>query len=636
MNARHFLPAILALLACAPRSAAQPIDVVQYKADIAFDLATPRLDGIAELRITNAPQNFVLHLRDLAATAVDVNGAAATFSQADGELRINAASAPSPADTIAVRIVYGGRATSEAGSPSWGGCFWGPVTFMMGVGFTAPYVSMMRHWIPSNDIPSDKATFDLTYIVPDGYVAAGTGMLTEVRGVGGNTSYRWVETHPTATYLATYAIGRYARITSSWNGLPLEYYVLKADSLKGVAHFASVPAMLDAFSRAYGPYPFDKVGYCMTPIGSMEHQTMISYASTLLTAQPASRIAAHELAHQWWGDCVTATTFADAWLSEGFATFSEAVYAEHIGGRAAYEAAAVNFSNTYLNQVAPQEGVFPLHDFPRAAPSSNYPSTIYEKGAAVLRMLRHVMGDSAFFRGLRAFRAAHEYGNATTEDFRAAMEGEHGQTLDWFFDEWVMKAGWPVYTVQKIVEAPASNPFRIRVIQGQDSTKVPFFRMPIDVRIIRSAGDTTLVTVENRAQRSEDFVFPAIPANTVASYLIDPKNVILKTASYRTVGVESPPRAAITEALLTSISPNPLHGDSPGTAMLSISSAAPTRLRLSMFDSLGREVRVLAEREWHAGRHGVPFSVAGLPEGTYTLCLRSNSGVSLQRIVVTR
>jgi aminopeptidase N len=634
MNARTVLPVIIAILALSSRSAAQPIDVVHYKADITFDLAAPRLDGIAELRITNAPQNFVLHLRDLVATTVDINAVAATFSQADGELRINAATAPSPSDTIVARIAYGGKATSEAGSPSWGGCFWGPVSFMMGVGFYAPYVSMMRHWIPSNDIPSDKATFDLTYIVPDGYSAAGTGLLTEVRSAGGSTAYRWVETHQTATYLATYAIGRYARITGDWNGLPLEYYVLKADSLKGVAHFASVPGMLDAFTHAYGPYPFDKVGYCMTPIGSMEHQTMISYASTLLTAQPASRIAAHELAHQWWGDCVTATTFADAWLSEGFATFSEAIYAEHTGGRSAYEAAGVQFANSYLNQVAPSEGVFPLHDFPRAAPSSNYPSTIYEKGAAVLRMLRHIMGDSAFFRGLRAYRAAHAYGNATTDDFRAAMEGEHGQTLDWFFDEWVMKPGWPVYTVQKIVELPSTGPFRLRILQGQDSTKVPFFRMPIDLRIIRSSGDTTLVTIENRAQRAEDFVFPAIPANTVVSYLIDPKNVILKTASYRTVGVDSPPPDASHGAFIASTYPNPMRSDKQGNAILSITSATPMRLRLSIFDSLGREVRLLAEREWHAGRHSVPFSIAGLPSGTYTLRLRSHAGVSLQRLVV--
>jgi aminopeptidase N len=402
-----------------------------------------------------------------------------------------------------------------------------------------------------------------------------------------------------------------------------------------VQHFSSVPGMLEAFTRFYGPYPFDKVGYCATPIGSMEHQTMISYAASQITSQPAGRNAAHELSHQWWGDCVTMKTFADTWLSEGFATFSEAVYAEHLGGRVEYERAAVKFGSTYINSVAPSEGVFPLYDYPRADPSSNYPWSIYYKGGAVLVMLRQVMGDTAFFHGMRAHFEAHKYGNTSTLEFRAAMEAAHGSTLDWFFDQWVMKKGWPSYLVQRIVDTSAA-PFRIRILQTQDSTTQPFFRMPLDVRIIRNNGDTTNVTIENRARSSEDIAFPGVPSNTVKRFTVDPKGFVLKYLNYGTTAVGKLPLPASQSFSLEPAFPNPMRAGDMGTVTVTIGSAQPRRLRLSVFDSLGREARVLAEREWPSGRHGIPFSAAGLPVGNYTLQLRSESGAAVQRLVIGR
>jgi aminopeptidase N len=225
MTARTLLLFLSAVTLAATAFAQSSIDVTHYDGVIRFDLQNTQLEGRVTLLITRAAQDFDLHLRDLTVDEVRVNLAPASFTQSDGLLHIHAAAAPAPGDTISVDIAYGGIATSEAGPSSWGGCFWGNPSFAMGVGFYAPYVSMTRHWLPSNDIPSDKATFDLIFVVPSPYVAAGTGRLTEIGYDTGWTGYRWVESHPTATYLVTYAIDRYARITADWKGLPLEYYV---------------------------------------------------------------------------------------------------------------------------------------------------------------------------------------------------------------------------------------------------------------------------------------------------------------------------------------------------------------------------------------------------------------------------
>ncbi len=631
---RMLLAALLLAAAAAETMAGEP-DVLRYTARIRFDLSAQRLYGEATLLAINPGDTLHLHLRDLAVTGIIQDGQALAFEHEQGGLSIFLDAGGRNSDTVEVTISYNGKATSEAGSSSWGGCFWGPTTFAMGVGFHAPYISMTRHWLPSNDVPDDKATFDLTFIVPQGMTAAGSGLLAGRTDSSGWTSWRWIEGHQTATYLVTYAISGYAIIRGEWNGIQLEYYVPAADSAKGVAHFASVPSMLEAFTSAYGPYPFDKVGYCITPIGSMEHQTMISYAASLLRPQVAGLTAAHELAHQWWGDCVTARTFADAWLSEGFATFSEAVYMEHLGGRAAYEDRARQFASDYLNRVAPYEGIFPLHDYPRASPSSNYPGTIYDKGAAVLTMLRHMLGDDTFFAGLRAYKNARAYGTADTEDFRSAMEAQSGIDLGWFFDQWVYLPGYPIYVSQKIA-AGGSGPFRIRLLQTQDTSRFPLFRMPLDVFIALESGDTLRTSIFTEAAAQQEFVFPSVPANSVRWYSLDPSNLVLKKISYTTVKAETEPDAGTSGFRLHPAYPNPFHSSGASGASVLLESGSNAHIRIDLHDSLGRLLAVCADSEFPPGLNPVSIPLNGLPSGIYTIRATGTERYEVRRILVSR
>jgi hypothetical protein len=203
--------------------------------------------------------------------------------------------------------------------------------------------------------------------------------------------------------------------------------------------------MIEAFEQRFGKYPFEKAGYVNTPIGAMEHQTMISYPANLIRSTDSiNMVAAHELAHQWFGNLVTCKDFRDAWLNESFATYCESLWLEYLFGFEKYLANQKAKAERYLNSISKQEGVFPLYDFPRTPPSSNYPETIYQKGAVVLGMLRYELGDSLFFGSLKHYLNKFAYSSANTEDLKNSIEEFTGIELDWFFNQWVYGKGWPV------------------------------------------------------------------------------------------------------------------------------------------------------------------------------------------------
>lgn len=628
---------VLSIVSPPLRAESALIDVVHYRAEVRFDLSGRTITGDAVLTIRNAAlgdlAEIPIDLVTMSVTEVWAGGAAATYRYDDRVLTVVPATPFLEGDTTEIRIRYSGSPGNEGGGMPWGGCHWGAVTYFMGVAFNDPDVSMMRRWLPSNDMPADKATFDVTFIVPEGLAVAGTGVLAERTADNGEVRWRWVERHPTATYLFTYAIGDYAIIADEWNGIPMQYFVPRADSARGVSYFAPVHGMMDAFTQRFGAYPFDKIGYCITPIGSMEHQTMISYAGQLFDGlSEAGTTAAHELAHMWWGDWVTCADFRDAWLNEGFAVFSEFLYAEHLGGMAEYLESVRATAQTYRIADTRNEGVFPLYDFPRAAPSSNYPATIYHKGGVVLAMLRDVMGDGAFFDGLRAYGQRHAYGNATTSSFRQEMEEFHGGDLGWFFDEWVIAAGWPDYTVQRVLDESGA-PLRVRLAQTQDQEKYPLFAMPMDLIIVRTAGDTVWHRIDTRAEQTQEFTFPDIPANDVKAIALDPRNIVLKRVSYRTVGVAEVQVLSSTIGL-TDLYPQPYlpHRDGMLAARVEVSRAMHASLRLH--DLLGRHVATLHDGDLTAGTHTLRFDGRGLARGMHALVLSHAGGVIVRRVIV--
>ena len=203
--------------------------------------------------------------------------------------------------------------------------------------------------------------------------------------------------------------------------------------------------MIGFFAGLVGEYPFLREKYGMVAFpwgGGMEHQTLTSMGDAYLGGSTSDYdgIYSHELAHMWWGDDVTCETWNDIWLNEGFATYFEVLWLARRYGmdegeimRRYYDDG--RYAGALGGSVYRKSGNQPFADT----------GAVYDKGAWVLHMLKPVMGEGPFYRALRAYRAAHALGNASTSDLRAAFEAEYGHPLDWFFDQWVYTPFRPVY-----------------------------------------------------------------------------------------------------------------------------------------------------------------------------------------------
>ena len=314
---------------------AQPVkgyNVLYYNATITLDRLADSLAGVQTMTgKTDSPISQILqHVKYLTIDSVFVNDIPASVSWQDTAMGIYYVLPRStlPAhQTFTVQTYYHGPGKPEQNNYKWGGLTdEDTMMFAMGVGFAAPYTSCTRHWLPCYDLPSDKPdSVDLTFIGAASDLTASNGLLVSNTVMNGRRAMHWHISHPIATYLLTFATGPYTvqQIPNSLNK-PFEVFALRSDSAAVSEMAFRVSRALAFYDSLFAPYPFEKVGYVITPIGSMEHQTMISLGRDAL--RPKSMAAVHELAHQWWGDWVTCRTFDDAWLNEGFATYCESLF----------------------------------------------------------------------------------------------------------------------------------------------------------------------------------------------------------------------------------------------------------------------------------------------------------------------
>lgn len=417
---------------------------------------------------------------------------------ADDLLRIRLSPPASTGDTVEVEVRYGGTPPTSSrdglnfstvdGQPmAW--CFGGP--------------RGARRWFPCKDHPEDKADrVDLVITVPRGFEVAANGRLYERTETDTTATFRWMEFYPIATYLISFTAYPYSVYEDQYQPadlpfrMPIVFYNVPSaqDSWRPVQ--AQVKTMIGAFATRYGEYPFfsEKYGHVQVPFsGGMEHQTITSLGSN------NESVVAHEISHSWWGDEVTCHTFRDIWLNEGFATWSEALWLEATRGTAAYHA-RMNDTRTF--------GSGTIY-----VPEISDPGRIYDrmlsyyKGSWVLHMLRHVTGDEAFFRGLRAYRASRVApsgdGTAETAHFSAVMSVASGLDLGPMISRWIYGEGYPIYRYDwsEVTEGPGWG-VRIRLRQVQET---PVFPMPVDlaVRIDGDGSDTLRTfTVESAGRDS--------------------------------------------------------------------------------------------------------------------------------------
>jgi aminopeptidase N len=394
-------------------------------------------------------------------------------------------------------------------------------------------------WWPCIDNPADKAKAEIEVTVPDDLQVASNGVLDRsVSNTDHTITYFWREDSPIATYLISVAAANYVKFEETYTALdgittmPLVYYVYPEDLERARVKFAVTRPAMEIFARLFGEYPFLGEKYGMAEFGfsvNMEHQTMTSINAAIVSSPTSSgrSIIVHELAHQWWGDLVTLKTWEDIWLNEGFATYSEVLFYERFSGLDPGELMSQQYDD---GAVAGELGGTVI------AENSDDPfdddGAIYEKGAWILHMLRHILGDQKFFEVLNQYRSQYAFSNASTRDFQQVCEAYYGESLEWFFRQWVYAPFRPVYKVNSdISSADQSGNYSVTVVIKQKQTHdipgraEPIYIMPLDITIHFADGSRETRSVQNEV-RKQRYTFTV--SKRPVSVGVDEGNWVLK------------------------------------------------------------------------------------------------------------
>jgi aminopeptidase N len=469
-------PAVDPYAGAAPPSDTTPMgwDIEHYTLAVRIDPAAHVVTGLATISATRTSGgDLVLDARGPVIGAVRVDGVAVTPTVgADDELHI--AGLTAAAVTVEVEWTFAGQ---EPVGLQWG----------RDVVYAFHEPSGARVWLPVYDHPWDKATLDWYVTAPDGWVVAANGVLDgPVPADAGWSTWHYELDAPIATYLMTVALSDYTVLVSG-DEIPVYAWVYPGREADADATFGTTADMLTTFSALYAPYPWPSYGNAMTPfVGAMEDTTCTSFADTLVGSDDGELVNVHELGHHWFGDDVTLATWADIWLNEGFATYTEALWYEQAYGQEGLTEYADYLTRSYIGW-REYEGQFPVYD-----PLYLWGGTVYDKGGLVLHMLRGVLGDDAFFAALGDYEAAYHFGNATTDDFEASVEASTGLDLAWFFDEWIYGVGEPAYTWGWTARSDGGDGWQLDLSIAQD---LPDFRMPVPIRVTFADGTTTDIPV---------------------------------------------------------------------------------------------------------------------------------------------
>lgn len=337
-------------------------------------------------------------------------------------------------------------------------------------------------WFPCNDDPSDKALLDIKITNDIENISVSNGILVDSFSVGNRKTFHWRSLYPISTYLIAIYSSNYIHFSDKYvsitgDTLPLEYYVLPNQLEEAKIDFEVHPKIFEIFENLFGPYPFIKEKYGVATflwqLGAMEHQTITGIGSNFIGGNKFfTDIYVHELAHHWWGNSVGPKTWKDIWLSEGFATYSEALYHESISGKdGLISTMQSKFRNDFQNTL-----YNPGNDL--------FTPTVYDKGAWVLHMLRKKIGDENFFKSLRKYYELYKYSNASTLDFLKVCEDVSQKNLTQFFSQWV-------FVGEGIIEANYSWNFNelnevktLEIKIEQRQTGYNEYQFPLEIKLI--------------------------------------------------------------------------------------------------------------------------------------------------------
>ncbi len=452
-------------------------DVQTYRLDLQVDPSAKTLKGTVGVEATILVPTEVLELDLMAGRKVlavnqitspikpnsSMNGKVLTFTHVEDRIRITLPGRLNAGSDVRVAVTYeftpaAGRSGIRFGQTPDGKPW--VTTSCQGLG--------AHSWWPQkgeNEHPEDKfAHLYMNVRVPKGLTAVCTGKLTGrtvLPAKGGATweEFRWRHDYPCENYSVSLDVAPYVELSGQLKldgmpkPLPYSYYVLPQDLEKAKLQFQDVPRMLEIYGEAFGPFPFpnSKFGLVQTDFWGMEHSTAVAYGNSFPawikvnggTDRWADRnkyfdyILIHEVAHEWWGNAVSAKDWGHLWLHEGFATYAEGVYVEKTMGRAKADEYFATLRPRVLEKFREFRGTGVL-------PNQAFDNNVYYKGALILNTLRHyVDNDAVWWKSLREFNMRYRYKNATTDDFQRVLDEVSGRSWKSFFEQWFYGDAYP-------------------------------------------------------------------------------------------------------------------------------------------------------------------------------------------------
>ena len=465
-------------------------DLLHQRIELRFDVPHRAVMGVVTTRvaITIAPTDTIrLNAENLTIDrATDARGRVLRFTQDTARVTVRLARRAAVGDTVEFTLQYHG--VPERGLY---------IVPRRNVIWSQGEATETRAWVPTYDAPNDKTTWEFLVTVDSNMKVLSNGRLVGVAPSNGGAQnvWHWSQEKPASTYLYSVVAGPFTILHDQWRGIPVEYYTY-ADTLNAAWRtFGETPAMLELYSQVLGVnFPWDKYDQSIIPdftYGGMENVSATTQTDLALhsaASEPGNSgrsLNAHELAHQWFGDLTTTADWADIWLNEGITTYMESVQEEKTRG---WDAAEENWYNQ--QQAAMQadqnevrslvwgkyQGTDPISLF--------FSGHVYPKGGQLAHQLRHLLGDSTFWTGMKRFLTDNGYKPVTTADYAVAMEKTCNCDLDWFFDQWAYGIGYPKVHFTRHWAADLKT-LHVVVAQTQliDSLH-PTYRFPATIRVI--------------------------------------------------------------------------------------------------------------------------------------------------------
>lgn len=462
-----------------------PVDqgLINAKTTLRF---APRVSGISVLP---------LDLLALTVDSVTMNGGTLAFNQSGELFTINLGGTFDPADTLQLTVHYGGDPSIDGSG--WGGFYTsGSIIYNLGVAFESQPHSYGRAWFPCFDNFVERSTLEFIVRTDLNRHAWCNGeRLSETDLGGGLWESHWKMAGNIPSYLASVAASTYTAVNDTFPSagggvVPVHLVAQPGDTTDLKNSFTHLKEAFDAFETTFGPYRWERVGYCLTPQGAMEHPCNISYPASIVDGGlQFEATMAHELAHMWFGNLITCSQAEEMYINEGFAEYLSYLFLEAVYGNERYMDEVRNNHHDMLHTAhVTDEGWYALNAVPQ---DFTYGEHTYNKGADVLHTLRNYLGNALFSSGLTSVLNANAFNDISTAELRDQLTAATGVDLTDYFSDWIEQPGWAAFEVDGFSASPNGGGYAVTVQLQQKLRHADHFynNVPVTVTCVGANGE---------------------------------------------------------------------------------------------------------------------------------------------------